>query len=107
MKKFLIGTFLFVLVLVASVGINVRVDYLEFAGTAPINWTNVSQLNEENNNEYLPGVNWKTSQYYVHRIWFRIVNPEVQDRVKVLIERPGNIVKYLRTTASNGYVYRL
>ncbi len=107
MKKFLIVTSLLALVLVVSAGINVRADYLGFAGTAPSSWTNVSQLNGKNNNEYLAGVNWKTSQYSGHRMWFRIVNAEGQDRGKVLIERPGNGVKYLRTTASNGYVYRL
>lgn len=107
MKKFLLSSVALVAVIAVVTGINVRADYKDFAGSAGFTQSRVSTSNTKNNNEYLAGVNWKESDHSGHKMWFRIKNSNGEERGRILINRPGNGVSYLDTTARNGFYYWL
>lgn len=107
MKKFLLSSLTLVAVIAVVTGFNVRADYKDFAGSAGFSQARVSESNTKNNNEYLAGVNWKTSDRSGHKMWFRIKNSNGEERGRILINRPGNGVSYFDTTGRNGYYYWL
>lgn len=107
MKKVVLSGIVLLTVIAVTTGINARADYKEFSGSAGFGQERVSVSNKKNNNEYLAGVNWKTSDLSGHKMWFRIKNSNGEERGRILINRPGNGVKYLETSAKNGYLYWL
>ena len=107
MKKIIISTIALVALVAIGTKLNVRADYTSFAGSAGYSAAKVSTANAKNNHEYLAGVNWTSSDHSGHKMWFRIRNSNNEERGNILINRPGNGVKYLEVTTRYGYNYWL
>lgn len=106
MKKML-RTCIAVGVLFALFSLDVSADYKGFNITAGSSWVKDETANPKNNNEYLMGIKWTSSGASSHKEWFQCVNSNLEQKAIGLLSSPSSSVKYLETTAKNGYYYYL
>lgn len=79
----------------------------EFGGTAGYDWAKVSPRNTKTDSETYAAITWLESDHTDHKMWFRIVNSDGEDRGNILITRPSETPNNFDTKAKEGYYYWL
>jgi len=107
MKKKLLVCLVFVLMLGTLLSTDVQAYTQGFAGSAGSFWRLVGEANTKDDDDDTAAVNWKTSNYQYHKMMFRIVNSDGDNRGQITIDRPNKGVKFFSTDAAQGYYYYL